>query len=599
MAPGMAFVGSAGAVAPSVFSASASAWVSPRTVETGARPAAGAAAATTHRVAAPTMVAAVPKESSDVPSGLKYLPEDAAERARKASGKFEKMKIEKDGSAMWTEIHELAALLKAGETKWEDLDVDDMDMRLKWAGLFHRRKRTPGRFMMRLKVPNGILTSTQLRFLASCIAPYGEDGCADITTRMNIQLRGVVTEDAAAICDGLYENGLTSFQAGMDSVRNMVGSPIAGIDPHEMIDTRELCTELNDMITNFRKGNPEFTNLPRKFNICVSGSRDDFAHTHINDIGLVPMVNADGVVGFNVVVGGMFSIKRDAEAVPMDAWLTPAQVTPFCKALLEVFRDQGDRKIRQKTRLMYMIDQWGADGLRDRVVEHMGGTPFAPAVIPGPEYDTPWPRRDIQGVHAQKQEGLSWVGCNVPAGRLTADDFMTMADVADKYSGGEMRVTVEQNIIFPNVANEQVDALLAEPLVAKYPAKPGNLAAGLVSCTGAQFCGVALIETKNRAMELVKVLEAKLDLPQKVRMHWTGCPNSCAQVQVADIGLMGCPARKDGKAVEGVKIFLGGSIGEGAELGEEVAKGIPADFEDLVPEMTKILVERFGATVKA
>lgn len=598
MAPRAAFVGSTAGVAPALLASSASAWAGSGASEavTVARPAAAAAAAASHR-AAPSMVAAAAK--GEAPSGLEYLPEDAQERARKASGKFEKLKIEKDGSAMWTEIHELASLLKAGDTKWEDLNVDDMDMRLKWAGLFHRRKRTPGRYMMRLKVPNGVLSSTQLRFLADCISPYGEDGCADITTRMNIQLRGIVTEDAAAICDGLYDIGLTSFQAGMDSVRNMVGSPIAGIDPHEMVDTRDLCTELNDMITNFRKGNPEFTNLPRKFNICVSGSRDDFAHTHINDIGLVPMAAADGEIGFNVVVGGMFSIKRDAEAVPMDAWLTQAQVTPFCKALLEVFRDQGDRKVRQKTRLMYMIDQWGADGLRDRVVNQMGGEALAPAVIPGPEYDTPWPRRDIHGVNAQKQEGLSWVGLNVPAGRLFADDFATMADVADRYSSGEMRVTVEQNVIFPNVPNDQVDALLAEPLVAKYPATPGKLAAGLVSCTGAQFCGIALIETKNRAMELVKVLESQLDIPKMVRMHWTGCPNSCAQVQVADIGLMGCPAKKDGKAVEGVKIFLGGSIGEGAELGEEVAKGIPADFEDLVPALSKILVERFGATVRA
>lgn len=598
MVSSIAFVGSVAGSAATHLASSASSWTSSDVAVAAARPAA-AAAASNRRRACPVMVAMQPKEAGEIPSGLKYLPEDAQERALKASGKFEKLKIEKDGSAMWTEIHELAALLKAGETKWEDLDVDDMDMRLKWAGLFHRRKRTPGRFMMRLKVPNGILNSSQLRFLADCISPYGADGCADITTRMNIQLRGIVTEDAAAICDGLYDIGLTSFQAGMDSVRNMVGSPIAGIDPHEMVDTRALCTELNDMITNFRKGNPELTNLPRKFNICVSGSRDDFAHTHINDIGLVPMAAADGEIGFNVVVGGMFSIKRNVEAVPMDAWLTQAQVTPFCKALLEVFRDQGDRKVRQKTRLMYMIDQWGADGLRDRVAKQMGGVKLAPAVVPGPEYDTPWPRRDIQGVHAQKQEGLSWVGLNVPAGRLTADDFSTMADVADRYSGGEMRVTVEQNVIFPNVANDQVAALLAEPLVAKYPATPGPLAAGLVSCTGAQFCGIALIETKNRAMELVKVLESQLEIPQMVRMHWTGCPNSCAQVQVADIGLMGCPAKKDGKAVEGVKIFLGGSIGEGAELGEEVAKGIPADFEDLVPAMTKILVERFGATVRA
>lgn len=537
-------------------------------------------------------------------SGAKYLTEEALEKAQKGS-KHEKMKLEKCGSAMWTEIHELQTILREGTTDFDKLNTDDIETRLKWAGLFHRKKRTPKRFMMRLKVPNGVLNSTQMRYFAEATAPYGEEGCIDVTTRMNIQLRGIQLTEAGDVVAKLQELGVSSLQSGMDSVRNMVGSPIAGLDPHEIIDTRPLCYAINEMLTEGGKGRAEIANLPRKFNIAVSGSRDDFAHTHINDIGLVPIANPDrdGEIGFNVVIGGFFSIKRNEEAIPMDVWLPVDEVVEFCNAALLYFRDHGDRKNRQAARLMYMIDQWGVEGFRDAVASYMPGreTPLLRAVKPGPEYDTPWPRRDITGVHEQKQPGLSWVCANVPAGRITTDEMATLADLADKYSGGEMRLTVEQNILFPNVRNEDVDALLAEPLLQeRFRVRPGVFTRGLVSCTGAQFCGFALIETKNRAIELARLLDERVQVDRPIRMHWTGCKNSCGQAQVADIGLMGGPAKnKDGKATEGVDIFVGGQIGESAELGQIAAKGVPCDFDELVPKVEEILVERFGATIMA
>ncbi|KAL4420573.1 hypothetical protein ABPG75_010229 [Micractinium tetrahymenae] len=253
-------------------------------------------------------------------SGLKYLPNEARLRALdRKSTKFEKTKNEKCGSHMWSDVTELAALIREGKTTWEDLDLDDVDVRLKWAGLFHRRKRTPGRFMMRLKVPNGELTSDQLRYLGDCIAPYGEDGCADITTRANIQLRGVTLEDADSIIAGLQQRGLTSFMSGMDNVRNITGSPIAGIDPHELLDTRPLCHALNAAITNNGAGNAALTNLPRKINIGISSSRDDYAHCHINDVGLKAVRDpTSGEVGFNVELGGYFSIKRNVMSIRKD-----------------------------------------------------------------------------------------------------------------------------------------------------------------------------------------------------------------------------------------------------------------------------------------
>lgn len=533
-----------------------------------------------------------------VEHGGRFISDEALEKAR-VGNKFEKIKLEKDGSAMWTEVHELATLLREGNTKWEDIDKDDIDVRLKWAGLFHRRKRTPGRFMMRLKVPNGILNAEQMRYFADCVRPYGKEGCVDITTRMNIQLRGVTLEDAGGICEKLYDLGLTSFMSGMDNVRNMVGSPIAGIDPLEQIDTRPLCHEINDMITNNRKGRPELSNLPRKFNICVSGSRDDFAHTHINDIGLVPMPHDEtGEIGFNVVIGGMFSIKRNCESIPMDVWLRESEVVELCEKILIWFRDNGDRKNRQAARLMYMVDKLGMEGFRSAIEAAVGRT-YARAMKGGAEFETAFPRRNILGVHAQKQEGKSWVCACVPVGRMRSEDVEMLADVADKYSGGEMRLTVEQNVLFPNVDNERVEEMKTEEIFKKFKLEPGRVTGSLVSCTGAEFCGVALIETKNRAMAIAEELDRLVEVDRDVRVHWTGCPNSCAQVQVADIGLMGAPARKDGKAVEGVKIFLGGMIGEGAELGEFIGgKAVPAAQEDLLPVLVDLLVERFGARLR-
>lgn len=532
-----------------------------------------------------------------VESGGRHLPMEALERAR-GGNKFEKVKLKKDGSVMWTEINELSALLREGKTTWEELDADDIDIRLKWSGLFHRRKRTPGRFMMRLKVPNGILSSDQLRYFASVLKPYGEHGCADITTRMNIQLRGVTLDDAADICAGLYEHGLTSVMSGMDNVRNMVGSPIAGIDPNELVDTRHLCTAINDMITDNRRGRPDLANLPRKFNICVSGSRDDFAHTHINDIGLVPVPHDEtGEIGFNVVMGGFFSIKRNAEAIPIDVWLPYDDVVRFCETVLTWFRDNGERGNRQATRIMYMMDKLTIPGFRDAIEKHFGQN-LQRAQKGGPEFENKVARRNVLGVHSQKQQGFSWVCACVPAGRLTTDDVVSLADLADKYSDGELRITVEQNVLFPNVADDRVKDLLAEGLLQKFKVSPGSITANMVSCTGAQFCGVAIIETKNRAIEIAKKLDEIVEVPRDIRIHWTGCPNSCGQAQVGDIGLMGSAAKKNGKGVEGVRILVGGKIGEDAALGESIGKPVPADVEDLVPVLRDLLVERFGAKLK-
>ena len=206
-----------------------------------------------------------------------------------------------------------------------------------------------------------------------------------------------------------------------------------------------------------------------------------------------------------------------------------------------------------------------------------------------------WERRDYLGVHPQKQEGLSYVGVHIPVGRVQADEMDELARLADEYGSGELRLTVEQNIIIPNVDNSKLDALLKEPLlIDKFSPEPSLLMKTLVACTGSQFCGQAIIETKARALKVTEEVERRVAVTRPVRMHWTGCPNSCGQVQVADIGFMGCMTRDEsGKACEGVDIFLGGRIGNDSHLGDVYKKGVPC--KDLVPIVVDILVKQFGA----
>ena len=466
--------------------------------------------------------------------------------------------------------------------------------------------------MMRLKVPNGIVNADQMRFYADCVEKYGpQGGVVDITTRANIQLRGVKIEDAPDIIDGLHARNQTSFQSALDNVRNMVGSPLAGIDDSELVDTRELCHALNDLVSldpvTGTRGNPYWGNLPRKFNIAISGSRDDFAHTHINDIGLQPCAHAEtGEMGFNVVLGGYMSIKRVAESIDSQMWIpaTREAVVTLCEAILRVFRDEGERKDRQKARLMWLVEKYGVEDFKKKIAEEVESYGRGVTIDnTQPAATEPFARRELLGVHPQPQEGKVRVGILVPAGRLSATECRQLADVADKYSAGEIRLTVEQNVILPNVDETKVEELLKEPsLVAgRLKVNAGKIEGNLVSCTGAEFCGLALIETKQNAEQVVAELEKLVTVDRPVRIHFTGCPNSCGQVQVADIGIMGGPARKevDGKkmAVPGCKIFVGGKIGEDAHLALDPTKeGVP--LEDLVPTLVEILEADFGAVRK-
>ena len=504
--------------------------------------------------------------------------------------KVEKVKAAKDGLDVKRELEHFAQI------GWEAVDKTDLETRLKWLGIFYR-PATPGKFMLRMRLANGVVNSEQMRVLASAIERYGDQGTADITTRQNIQLRGIHLEDIPEIFTKFKQVGLTSIQSGMDNVRNLTGSPVAGIDPDELIDTREMNQKVQDMITNNGEGNYSFSNLPRKFNIAIEGARDNSIHAELNDLAFIPAYR-DGVLGFNVLVGGYLSAQRCAESIPLGVWV-PADdeaVVDFSRAVLTVYNEFGGaaglRASRPKARLMWLIETWGVEKFRQLLEQELGET-LADAA---PKDEITQDKKDHLGVHPQKQAGYSYIGLHVPMGRLSAEPMFELARLAEVYGNGEIRLTVEQNAIIPHVADENVETFLSEPLLKEFSINPSTLTRSVISCTGARYCNFALIETKERALNLAQELDRELDIPQRVRLHWTGCPNSCGQPQAGDIGLMGTKVRQDGKAVEGAKIYAGGKVGQGAELGTIVNQGVAVD--DLKATLRTLLMEKFDAKLK-
>jgi len=503
--------------------------------------------------------------------------------------KIEQAKAELCGLELAPRLEEL------GRQGWEALDEATLTIRLKWLGIFFRPV-TPGRFMVRLRLPNGVITSEQLAVLAEAIDRCGEHGSADLTTRQNIQLRGLLLEDMAPLLVELERVGLTSRQSGHDNPRNITGNPLAGIDPEEIVDTRPLV----DAIQATLLGPAGPRNLPRKFNVAVGGAPDSFL-LH-NDLAFLP-AHHHGALGFTVMVGGFFSAQRNALAIPLGLWLPPEQLPGFTLAVLRHFEGAGNRQQRNRSRLMYLLDELGLEDYRQAVLrtwaalaDELGpdqaGVPATAAAHDGSHLVNRAPR-DGLGVQAQKQPGLHWVGLHVPMGRLDAEAMTELARLARTYGSSELRLTEAQNALIVNVPAQRVEALLAEPLLQRLRPDPSHLQAEAVSCTGNAYCSFALIPTKGTAQAVLEELEQRIELPHAVRMHWTGCPNACGQPYMGQIGLMGAKARKDGQMVEAAKIFLGGSMDAEPKLAELHDKSVP--LSDLPDVLEQLLVERFGA----
>ncbi len=457
--------------------------------------------------------------------------------------KVEALKAEKDGLEILNDIPNFS---KEG---WESIPTDDRD-RLKWAGIFFRRQ-TPGRFMMRIRISNGISNSAQFRAIAGISDDYGK-GFADLTTRQQIQLREFSIEQVPDIWRRLDDVGLISLQTGMDNIRTIVGCPAAGLTPHELLDASPIAREFTDMFV----GNREYTNLPRKFNVTITGCLENCTHVATQDIAMTPAVKTvEGreIAGFNVAAGGKMGSGGYTPNTPLDLFVRPEEAAEICNHIVLIFRDHGSREARNKVRLAFLIAEWGAERFRTEIEARAGRTLLSAGRDAATDNHT-----SHIGIFPQKQAGLNYVGLCVPVGRITTAQLRGVADLADEYGDGEIRITPEQNLIIPNVPDERLEALTDEPLLQTLSYRPSDITRGTVSCTGIDYCHFSLIETKERAMETARVLEQRLPKIGPVSLYWSGCANGCANHALADIGLVGKRVRIDDEIVEAVDIYRGG-----------------------------------------
>ncbi len=499
----------------------------------------------------------------------------------KKLNKIEQNKASKDGLEVGEEINKFA------EIGWENIDKTDRELRLKWYGLFWRPK-TPGKFMLRLRVPNGILNTKQIEIIASIVNRYGENGSCDITTRQNIQLRGILISDFPDILERLHSCGLYTTQSGFDNPRNVTGNPLAGIDPKEIIDTRKYTAILNDFLTNKNNGNQEFSNLPRKWNTAVAGSKDNFL-LH-NDIIFHP-VEKEGILGFGVWIGGILSSQMNEYAVPLNAWINENEICRMTSIIISLWRDNGERDKRPKGRFRFFLNQIGIEKFRGMVEEKYGELLHDP----GSHFDIQ--PRSFFGVHPQKQMGLNFAGLHIPVGRLTGEDLLDIAKISSTYGNCEIRLTEDQNLIITGIKDEKLEEFKADSLLTKFPLSPTPIASGTVACTGNTYCSFALTNTKDQAQKIAKELDAEIELSNEIKIHWTGCPNSCGQAYMGAIGLTGTKAKDaNGKMVEAFDISIGGAQGPDKKLGNLLHKGIPT--EELKPLLKTLLIENFSAKSK-
>jgi ferredoxin-nitrite reductase len=476
--------------------------------------------------------------------------------------KIEELKARKDGLDVGADIPRYAEL---GLNSIEEGDLE----RLKWWGVFFR-KQTPGYFMMRLRIPNGVATAAQLRAIGGLANRVGR-GLVDITTRQQVQLRWIRVQDVPEILDRLLDVGLVTLQTGMDNIRNIIGCPAFGLTPNELLDAAPAARAFTAMFV----GNKAYTNLPRKFNVGITGCRENCTHSETQDIALVPAlrsVGLDEVKGFNVLVGGKNGSGGYRVASPLDVFVRPEQAAEVCSAIVLVFRDHGSRDARNKIRLAFLLEEWGEARFREAVEARMGRRLDKAGVDQRLAQST-----DHVGVFRQKQPGLNYVGLLVPVGRVTGDQLHELARLSEEYGTGETRLTVDQNVLVPHVPDARLGRLTAEPLLRTLRYDPPGVLRGLVSCTGVEFCNLAVIETKSRALAIARQLEARVPSTKTVRMHWSGCPAGCGNHTVADIGLLGTKTKVGGKVVDAVDIFMGGASGPQASQGVKMLESVPCD----------------------
>ena len=470
------------------------------------------------------------------------------------------------------------------------LAVEGETERLKWVGLYPQRQGGDA-FMLRVKIPGGRLTAAQARLIGEIAAehargpephPLWGDGYLDLTTRQDIQLHWIRIGAVPEIWRRLEAAGITTVQACGDSARNVLCCPVSGIDAEEVVPAYPVAVAISDFFT----GNREYANLPRKFKMSVTGCREDCAQAEINDLALVPARLDDGTPGFNLLVGGGLS-DGPRLASDVDVFVNPGDAVEISRAVAQLFAELGNRENRWTCRLRYLVQELGPETFRAELAAR-ARIPLTPAG----EHLTKRYRGDHIGVHPQRQEGRSYVGVNVTVGRMAGSNLIETARLAETHGDGEIRLTTDQNLIFTGVPEAHLDDLLAEPLLETHSPHPKPFERGAVACTGNEFCRLAIVETKARALHWAQELDRRVTLDGEiVRLHFSGCSASCAQPQIADVGFRGETAKTAEAIVEGVDIGLGGSLGRDAAFIDWVDGARPVGE---VPDALVRLFDRYA-----
>ena len=477
--------------------------------------------------------------------------------------KIEVLKAEKDG----LDIKE--SIARYAELGWEAISEEDIQ-RLKWYGVFLRNP-TPGFFMVRVRIPGGRTTTEQIRTLAHLAKTFG-NGLLDLTTRQQFQLRQLRIAHVPEAFLQMEEAGLTSLQTGMDNVRNIMTCPVAGLTTQEQFDATDLVGRLTQEFT----GNRAYSNLPRKFNMAITGCPDNCLHLETQDLALVPATveGHDGSsTGFNILAGGKLGSGGYRIATPLDVFVTPMEVVAVAGAILRVFRDYGCRGSRTTARLAFLLDEWDEERFRQEVQREVGWE-LARAGIDARKMSV----NEHMGIYRQKEAGVNYIGLKIPVGRIHADDLEGIAALAETYGTGEIRLAANQAMIIPNVKDRVLGDLTDESLLKRFLYNPTPVQKGLVSCVGNDYCNLAVIETKSRAVETAKRVEAMIGTDMKpITMHWSGCPAACGNHLVADVGLLGKKIKIQGEVVEAVDVFVGGRSGPNPKPAIKLLEDVPCD----------------------
>lgn len=455
-------------------------------------------------------------------------------------------------------------------------------------------------FMLRCRIPAGELTALQLKGLAD-IADDFANGKAAITTRANIQIREIAPHDLVNVLTRLHSLGLTSKGSGVDNVRNITASPTAGFDPQELMDTRPLAHALHHYILNHR----DLYGLPRKFNVAFEGggSVDTVADT--NDLGFMAVragategetlaekqsVAVDSGIYFRVELAGITGHKQ--LATDAGILIKPSQVLAVAVAMIRVFIENGDRTDRKKARLKYLIDKWGIQKFLEETQKKLA-FPLVKLPLEKCVRRASSIKHGHVGVYRQKQKNKNYIGVVIPVGVMTSRQMRRLADLSTAHAYGQLRLTPWQNILMPDVPDAFVETVKRQLVRIGFHHEATNIAGGLVACTGSTGCKFALTDTKGQAVALANYLNNRVRLDQPINVHLTGCPNSCAQHYIGDIGLQGVKVNSGGSSVDGYNVVFGGGYGSDAAIGKEVFKNIPfAELPGLLERVLKIYLNR-------